>query len=79
MTQINLPDDLSERIRRHASHHPGDTEVDIIRRALDSLDWQQNERAAIQEGLDAVAQGHARDFHEFDDEFRRRHGLAPEA
>lgn len=35
------------------------------------------ERAAIQEGIDAMQAGRVRPFEEFDREFRQQHGLVP--
>jgi hypothetical protein len=40
-----------------------------------SLVERDAERLAIQEGLDALAEGHVRDFDEFDREFRARNGI----
>ena len=52
--QIDIPQDLFERLRDRASISDGDTEADVIRRALDSLEWQDAERAAIQEGREQL-------------------------
>jgi len=47
----------------------------VIRKALDSLDWQDAERQALQEGIDAMQEGRAQDFEAFDREFRQEQGL----
>jgi hypothetical protein len=39
---------------------------------LDSSDWQDQERQAIQEGIDAWRAGDTQDFDQFDAEFRAR-------
>lgn len=77
--QINIPEDLTERIRQRTTASPGVTEADVIRKALDSLDWNDAERAAIQAGIDAVNGGRARPFEDFDREFRQEHNIAPDA
>lgn len=73
--QINLPQDLVDRIHKYAVTGSGATEAEVIRRALDSLDWQQQERQAVQEGIDAWRAGDVQDFDQFDAEFRARNGI----
>lgn len=53
----------------------GSTVVDVIREALDSLEWHEREAAAIQEGIDDCIAGRVRDFADFDAEFRKKHGI----
>jgi len=77
--QIDLPQDLVKRVRQRIAILQGTTEADVIRKALDSLDWQEGERHAIQEGIDAMNEGRVQDFDEFDREFRQEHGMAPDA
>lgn len=76
---LNIPDDLTDRIRKRASASLGVTEVDVIRKALDSLDWHDSERVAMQEGIDALQEGRMRAFDAFDRDFRQQHNIAPEA
>ena len=79
MMQIEIPQDLFERLRVRVSTGDGDTEADVIRQALDSLEGQDAERAAIQKGRvklhDAVNQGidqlDAGEFTEYDDDSLR--------
>ena len=73
--QINIPDDLRIRIEKRTAEGRGLTEADVIRKALDSLDWCEGERAAIQEGIDAMQAGKTRPFKEFDREFRAEQGI----
>jgi predicted transcriptional regulator len=73
---IDLPDDVSERIKRVAENQ-GSTPADIVRRALDSLAWYESERAAIQIGIDALEEGRFRDYDDFDREFRMENGIPP--
>ena len=76
---IDLPQDLIERVQQHVAILPGANEADVIRKALDSLDWQDGERQAIQEGIVAMKEGRVQDFEQFDREFRQEHGIASDA
>ncbi|UUO05003.1 hypothetical protein M4951_16615 [Blastopirellula sp. J2-11] len=75
--EIDLPEDLTQRLKQRAAS--GMSEIDVIRQGLDALDWQDGERSAIQEGIEAMAAGQVGDFHEFDRQFRQQHGIAPDA
>jgi predicted transcriptional regulator len=77
--QIDLPDELMCRLRERVASAPGTSEADVIRDALNSLDWRDEERAAIQEGLDAMHAGRVRPFEEFDREFRSSNGIGSDA
>ena len=72
---IDLPPDIIARVQKRAADSSGASEADVIRRALDSLDWQDQERAAIQEGIDAWRAGDAQDFDDFDADFRAKNGI----
>jgi predicted transcriptional regulator len=69
---IELPQDLIERVHQRTAASQGATEADIIRQALDSLDWNDQERNAILEGIDAWRKGDVQNFSEFDLEFRAK-------
>lgn len=73
---LELPQDLIERVHQRAAAGQGATEADVIRQALDSLDWHDQERRAIQEGIDAWRKGDVQDFAEFDREFRVKNGIS---
>lgn len=73
--QIDLPADIVERVHRRAAASSGSTEADIIRKALDSLDWHDQERRAIQEGIDAWRAGDFQNLDDFDAAFRTSNGL----
>ncbi len=75
--QMELPDDIIQRVKQRAVS--GVSEADVFRKGLDALDWQDNERAAIQEGIGDMQAGHVQEFDEFDREFRQQHGIAPDA
>lgn len=77
--QIDLPQDLIDRVQLRAAALAGVSEADVIRKALDSLDWLDQERSAIQEGIDAWRASDVQDFEQFDREFRSRNGLAADA
>jgi len=77
--QIELPQDIIDRVQLRAASAQGTTEADVIRKALDSLDWLDQERIAIQEGIDAWRNGDVQDFDEFDREFRAKNGISADA
>jgi Arc/MetJ-type ribon-helix-helix transcriptional regulator len=74
--QLELPQDLIERVQLRAAAGHGVSEADVIRKALDSLDWHDQERRAIQEGIDAWRAGDVQDLDEFDREFRAKNGIS---
>ncbi len=76
---IELPDDIFNRLRERIALVPGVSEVDVIREALDHLDWQDAERSAIQAGLDAMHAGRVRPFEDFDRDFCNRNGIAADS
>ena len=77
--QIDIPQDLFERLRIRVSVGNGETEADVIRQALDSLEGHDVERAAIREGRDqfhddvnqGIDQLDAGEVTEYDDESLR--------
>jgi predicted transcriptional regulator len=77
--QIDLPQELYLRLHQRAQMEQGMTEVGVIELALDKLEWQEREIAAIQEGIDAWRAGDVRDFAEFAAEFRKKHGIPSDA
>ncbi|REJ66889.1 MAG: hypothetical protein DWQ31_13225 [Planctomycetota bacterium] len=77
--QIDLPAELIERLHKRVALHPNATEADVIRAALDSLDQLDQERRAIQEGINAWRAGDVEDFGEFDRQFSREHDISPDA
>lgn len=72
---IDLPQDIVDRIQKRVAIDKLESEVEVIRKALDSLEWQINERQAIQKGIDAWLAGDTRGFDEFDAEFRAKNGI----
>lgn len=76
---IDLPDDLITRLRERVALAPGASEADVIRKALNNLDWQDAERTAIQAGLDAMHAGRVRPFEDFDRDFCNRNGVAADS
>ena len=73
---IELPDEIVQRVKQRAA--AGDTAADVIRKGLDALDLQDSERAAIQEGIDAMNEGRVQDFEQFNRESREKNGIAPD-
>ena len=68
--QIDIPHDLIQRLQQHSADP-----VEAIRLALDSLDHQDRELAAIQAGLESADAGRTRPLGEFDEAFRNRNGI----
>ncbi len=50
----HLPADIQQRIQLRLASGTDSSHDDILRRALDALDWQDEERIAIQQGIDDV-------------------------
>lgn len=73
---LELPQDIIDRVHRRTASGYATTEADVIRKALDSLDWQDNERIAIQEGIASWHAGDAVSLDEFDSDFRSRNGIS---
>lgn len=73
--QIDLPQDVIDRVQQRAAAGQGATEADVIRRALDSLDWLDRQRQAVEAGIDAWRAGDVQDFDQFDREFRANNGI----
>jgi hypothetical protein len=46
---VDLPEDLIERIRTMAAAHNGITEAELLRKAFDALDLQEEELKEIRE------------------------------
>jgi hypothetical protein len=76
---LELPQELIDRVHQRTAATAGATEADVIRQALDSLDWHDQERLAIEEGIDAWRAGDVRDLAEFDREFRAKNGIPADA
>lgn len=73
--QIDLPQDIMDRVQKRAALDRLESEVAVIRKALDVLDWQDRERHAIQEGIDAWRAGDFQELELFDAEFRTKNGI----
>ena len=71
--QINVPDSTNIQGQAIAA---GFANVDEY---VLNLIERDKDRFAIQEGLDAMRDGRARSFEEFDAEFRQEHGIPPVA
>ena len=70
---MEIPIDLIQRIRQRIA--PGQSAADVIRAALDALDQFDQERAAIQVGIDAMHAGEMEDWEDFDRRFRDDNGI----
>jgi predicted transcriptional regulator len=74
--QIDLPQDVIDRVRALARLKRLESETELIRKALDALEWEEQERRAVQEGIEAMNDGRVRDFDDFDQEFRENNGIS---
>jgi len=72
---IDLPQDILERVQKRAAIDNLESAAAVIRKALDSLDWQDKERQAIQHGIEAWRAGDTQDLDQFDAEFRAENGI----
>jgi predicted transcriptional regulator len=77
--QIQVPQALFLRLQERAQREEGMTEAGVIELALEKLEWQDREIAAIQEGIDALDAGDTVDIATFAAEFRSKHGITPDA
>jgi hypothetical protein len=76
---LELPQELIDRVQQRTAATSGVTEADVIRQALDSLDWHDQERLAIEAGIDAWRSGDVQELAEFDREFRAKNGIPADA
>lgn len=76
--QIDLPQDLVARVQERTAAQ-GTTDAEVIRKALDSLDWLDQECIAIQEGIDAWRNGDVENFDDFDRKFRAKNGISADS
>ena len=53
--------------------------AEVLRRALDALEWQDAEVRAIREGIDDMNTGRVTPLREFDKEFRKRKNIPLDA
>lgn len=75
--QIEIPNDLFQRLQQRVGQYQDP--VEVIRHALDTLDLQDRELEAIQEGIAAADRGDVQSLEDFDRKFRDRNGMAPRA
>jgi Arc/MetJ-type ribon-helix-helix transcriptional regulator len=77
--QVELPQDIIERVQKLTASGYGANDAEVIRMALDSLDWRDQERIAVQRGIDAWRAGDVQEFNEFDRGFRAHNGISADA
>lgn len=73
--QIELPDEAIEKARQLA--RDGEDAAAVFVTALERLERDRQEVAAIQEGIDAYQAGHHRPVDAFFDELMAEEGLTP--
>ncbi len=73
--QIDLPYELILRVQQSAALRNCVSDAEVIRKALDSLDWMDQERRAVQDGIDAWQKGDVQSLTHFDGDFRIRNRI----
>ena len=68
--QIDIPQELLKRLRQRSTDP-----IEAIRLALDSLDAQDRELAAVQAGVESADAGNVKPLHVFDQDFRAQNDL----
>jgi Arc/MetJ-type ribon-helix-helix transcriptional regulator len=70
-----LPPEIDLRIQSQLALGLYRTPAEVLTSALDALEQRNEERRAIQEGIDAWRAGDTQDLDEFDAEFRSANGI----
>lgn len=70
----DFPPDLQRQLQEQMELGQYDSEADLIRAALQALHTQNEDMAAIQDGLDDLNAGRVRPLREVASEIRERHG-----
>jgi predicted transcriptional regulator len=73
---LQISADIEHRITMRLNAQSGVTVDEVLRDALDALEFQEREIAAIQEGLDDVEAGRLTPLREYEREFRARHKIS---
>jgi predicted transcriptional regulator len=74
-----IPSDLVQRTKTFLAMGAFATEDDVLRAALEALERQQQDLAAIAEGVADMEAGRYRTFSEIDTEFRAKHRIPRDA
>jgi hypothetical protein len=74
-----LPADIEAALTVRVRDGGYDSIEQVLRTAIDALDYRDAEIAAIQEGIDAMERGDVQSFEEFDREFRRKNNIPLDA
>jgi len=70
-----LPPEIDQRIQSQLALGIYSTPAEVLTSALDALDQRNEERRAIQEGIDAWRAGDTQELDDFDAEFRAKNGV----
>lgn len=70
-----LPPEIDQRVQSQLALGIYNTPAEVLNDALDALDERNQERQAIQEGIDAWRAGDTQDLDQFDAEFRAKNGI----
>ena len=74
-----FPPELDELVKRQLATGQYDSEDDVLLDALRSLQRQQDDLAAIEEGIEDMEAGRVKPLREFDREFRKRNNIPQDA
>ncbi len=75
----SFPSDVEQRLKTQLALGFYSTEDDVLRAALSALEREQEDLAAIQDGIDDMQAGRYRSFAEIDEKFRRKYNIARNA
>lgn len=73
--QIDLPEEVVERANKLAAD--GEDAAAVLTKALERMEFEAQEVAAVMEGVKAYQEGRHRPFEEFDREIREEFGFRP--
>lgn len=72
--QVELPDDVLRRAALLAGE--GEDAAAVIAKAIERLEWETAEVAAVQEGIDAYQRGEHEPWEDFARRFRDENGIS---
>lgn len=74
-----LPPDIESRLALHVASGDYSDVGHVLRSALEALEARDQDLVAIHEGIDAMHEGRIRPLGDFDQEFRARNHIHPDA
>jgi Arc/MetJ-type ribon-helix-helix transcriptional regulator len=74
-----FPPELDHLVKRQLARGQYDSEDAVLIAAMQSLEQQQEELAAIREGIEDMNEGRVQSLRDFDREFREKKGIPQDA